>query len=419
MKNQALQYFMHDGPSAFRFELAGDLDNEGARRLEQDWRTASSTIGGRALIVDLTFVTSAGEEARALLARWHAAGARIVAKSKASRELAEEIVGQPPSEFAAKDNAGAGWTWLPFRTSFSTPRPDVMLLCAALLLPIQAHGANLRSETVAAWDNYGQTVSASMQDRVRPSGNFLWTYEDPERVARVHAGEVVVAAAPGQNPRKVAGGLIHHWIGAAFLAGMKLDDVLEVTRDYDRYKEFYRPSVKQSKTILRGHANDIFSMLLINRTFFLKSALDADYQATNVRLDDRRFYSVSKTTRVQEIEDYGQAGEHQIPEGEGSGYIWKLLSIGRLEQADGGVYVEMETVALSRDIPGVMRVVVDPIVRRVSRSAILTSITQTEDAVRSNCLAAVKPANSPANVEHASSAAAALKNNASAFAGIH
>ena len=41
MKNQALQYFMHDGPSAFRFELAGDLNNEGARRLQQDWRTAS------------------------------------------------------------------------------------------------------------------------------------------------------------------------------------------------------------------------------------------------------------------------------------------------------------------------------------------------------------------------------------------
>jgi hypothetical protein len=35
MKSQKLRYYMHDGPSAFRFELAGDLDNEGAHELEQ------------------------------------------------------------------------------------------------------------------------------------------------------------------------------------------------------------------------------------------------------------------------------------------------------------------------------------------------------------------------------------------------
>ena len=42
MKSQTLQYYMHDGPSAFRFELAGSLDNEGARELEQAWRTAEA-----------------------------------------------------------------------------------------------------------------------------------------------------------------------------------------------------------------------------------------------------------------------------------------------------------------------------------------------------------------------------------------
>ena len=50
---------MHYGPAAFRFELAGELDAEGAHRLELDWLTASSVIGEHALIVDLTFVTGA------------------------------------------------------------------------------------------------------------------------------------------------------------------------------------------------------------------------------------------------------------------------------------------------------------------------------------------------------------------------
>jgi hypothetical protein len=144
-------------------------------------------------------------------------------------------------------------------------------------------------------------------------------------------------------------------------------------------------------------------MMLMNKVFFLKTALDADYQATNVRLDGRRFYSVSRTTRVQEIED-----GRRIPEGEGGGYIWKLFSIIRLEQRDGGVYVEMEVAALSRDIPAAVRLVVDPIVRRVARNSMLTSIKQTQDAVFGNSVSA----------EHSGSGSAPLKNSMAAFAGV-
>ncbi len=100
--------------------------------------------------------------------------------------------------------------------------------------------------------------------------------------AGVQSGEIVVVPAPGQNPKKVPGGLIHHWIGAAFLPNFKLDDILEVTRDYDRYQEFYRPGVVKSTAIARSAAEDRFSMLLINKAFLLKTMLDADYQATNV-----------------------------------------------------------------------------------------------------------------------------------------
>jgi len=113
MKSKPLQYFMHYGPAAFRLELAGDLDSDGARRLERDWRRASSLIGNRTLIVDLTFVTGVEEEGRTLLARWHAAGAQFIAHSKVSRALAEAIAGEPVSEFASAGYASANRTWLP------------------------------------------------------------------------------------------------------------------------------------------------------------------------------------------------------------------------------------------------------------------------------------------------------------------
>jgi hypothetical protein len=138
MKKQTLQYYMHDGPSAFQFELAGNLTNEGARRLDQDWRTASSVIGDRALIVDMTYLTGAEDEGRALLSRWHATGARLIANSKPSRELAEAVLGEPLPELAT---AGATRTWLPFHTLFPAPTPHRTLLLLALLLPVQSRAA--------------------------------------------------------------------------------------------------------------------------------------------------------------------------------------------------------------------------------------------------------------------------------------
>ena len=371
-----VDYYLHDGPTAFRFQLIGIINDEAARRLEQVWCTSSSLTGDRRPIIDITFVTSVDEHGCALLQRWHREGAQFEASSKASHALAESVLGTDAVPSPVKSPR-----CLPFGIGFLKSAVSLPFLLAALLLTCAANAATLKPETVAAWDDYVATTQASLQERIRPNGDFLWTFENPDRVAQVRAGEIVVAPAAGQNPKKVPGGLIHHWMGAMFVPDLTVDQVLQVTRNYDRYKEYYRPSVVDSKTKARDDTNDQFSMRIMNKAFFLKVALDADYQATYVRLDEKRIYSISRTTRVQEIHEYGLPAEHAIPEGEGGGYVWKVLSIARLEQRDSGVYVELEAVALSRPIPVAARLVVDPIVRRVSRSALLVSLQQTEHAL--------------------------------------
>ena len=89
------RYYMHEGPTAFRFELAGDLDAADAASLAQDWNTASSLVGKRTLIIDVTFVTEIDEAVRSLFGRWYAAGAEFVAGSKVSRELVESVTERP------------------------------------------------------------------------------------------------------------------------------------------------------------------------------------------------------------------------------------------------------------------------------------------------------------------------------------
>jgi hypothetical protein len=261
----------------------------------------------------------------------------------------------------------------------------VVTLGILAILMAPAHAGTLRPETVAAWNTYIQQVDRGLQERLCNGGRFLWAFEEDGRAARVRNGEILVVQAPGQNPHKVPNGLIHHWIGVVFVPKVKLDDVINVTRDYDRYKEFYTPYVVDSKSIYRSGMDDRFSMRLMNRSFFLKSALDADYRSKIVRLDDHHSYSVAETTRVQEIEEHGEPGEHSLPEGHGEGYIWKLHSIARLEERDGGVYLELEAIALSRDIPLGFRFAMDPVVRRVSRNSLITSLRQTADALHRNC----------------------------------
>ena len=93
--HSVMHYYIHGGPSALRFEVAGDLNAGDASRLEQDWRGVSSAIGNRLLVVDVSFVTGIDEAARSLFKRWYARGAEFAASSKQSRELVESITEHP------------------------------------------------------------------------------------------------------------------------------------------------------------------------------------------------------------------------------------------------------------------------------------------------------------------------------------
>jgi hypothetical protein len=259
------------------------------------------------------------------------------------------------------------------------------LLAAALMFPLSAGAANLEKETVKAWDDYIRTVEAQVR-----GGNqrcaFLWTDERPDRAAKVHGGEIVVAAAKTNSPKEVPSGLIHDWIGAVFIPNATISQALPVIRDYGRYKDFYRPAVVDSRPIALSDSEDRFSILLANRFAFRNTALDSDYKSAHFRVDGRRMYTISQTTRIQEVAEYGNVKQHVLPEDQGTGLIWRLFSVTRFEERDGGVYVEIEAIALSRDIPVSLRWLVEPIVRRVSKTSLLRSLEETRNAVRSNAM---------------------------------
>lgn len=249
-----------------------------------------------------------------------------------------------------------------------------------LTLVTAAYAAALKPETVAAWNRYVESADAAMETRLQPGNSFLRIDEAPDRRRKVREGEILVTSV-GASPKQVASGLIHHWMGAAFLPDATVSDVLGVVRDYAHYKDYYNPVVIDSHTIRQTPGADRFSMLMMNKSLFAKIAIESECESSYVQAGPGRWYSIASAVRLQEIEDYGRPGERKLPSGEGSGYIWRLHTITRYEESDGGVYIELEAMALSRDIPAAARWVVDPIVRRASKGALVTSLRQTADAV--------------------------------------
>jgi hypothetical protein len=254
-------------------------------------------------------------------------------------------------------------------------------MCASFLVaPAASRGAELKQETLKTWDAYIQTVNSQMDDRLQ--GSFLWVDEEPDRLRRVRAGEILVSPVGPKVPKPVPSGLIHDWMGVAFIPNTKLDDVLSAVRDYGDYKEFYKPMIVDSKSLGTDGACDKYSMRVVNKES-VETVFDIEYESTYFQSDERRWYNNTRATRVQEVRHYGKSDEQVLPPGQGGGFIWRLYSLTRFEERDGGVYVELEAIALSRGIPGGLRWMVDPIVRRVSKNYMLTSLQQMEQAVRS------------------------------------
>jgi len=256
-----------------------------------------------------------------------------------------------------------------------------------LAVPAISNTSGLKQETLNAWDDYLRTANLRMYRNLGTGDPFLWIEEEPGRSQRVRQGEILISPAREASPRKVHDGLIHDWIGAIFIPSVRMNDVFAIVHDYNRYKDFYKPTVIESKLVGRTGEEYQFSMVGLKSVLFEKIVLEGQFESHCSQLDGRRRYCISFSTRVQEIKDYGQPDSHKLPTDEGHGYIWRLYSLTKFEERDGGVYIEVEAIALSRDISASLRWFTKPVVERVSRNSMSTILQLTREAVRSNIAA--------------------------------
>ena len=253
---------------------------------------------------------------------------------------------------------------------------------AILLLLLSAtlsEAAEPKQETLRAWDDYIRSVDLNVAQRAAGSRPFLWVDDSPEMQRRVQHNEVVIT---NHDPRKVPQGLIHHWVGAMFVPNLTLDQVMNVLKSYDRYNELYKPLITKVAVLERDGDNVKLNVVAVQKAFSVTAAVETDDEVKIVRPAPNRVLITSTAVRVQEIADYGQPSQHLFAEARRPGYVWRAVEVQRLEQRDGGVYVEFETVSLSRGIPLEVRWLIKPLTDNLPRKLMLDMLNDTRVAAQ-------------------------------------
>lgn len=246
-----------------------------------------------------------------------------------------------------------------------------------------SYAAELNQQALGAWENYVASVKAHVQERLTGKSPFLWVDEDPMRRRRLDSGELLISPLGQSHPLSVPHGLIHHWIGAVSIPGARIQDLTAVVGDYARYGEIYRPALIKAELLGSSGDERRFSILWVQKVILVTVAFYTELDSNYVALNSRQGYMTFSTARVQQIEHYGEKGEQKLGPDEGSGYLWRLVGFARFEQRDGGLYLELEVMALSRDLPGSLRLLLEPIIDHLPRQALATKLDQTRQAIRS------------------------------------
>ena len=270
-------------------------------------------------------------------------------------------------------------------------RPLQKLVLVFWILPglagISASASELKPETVAAFERYIGVTEARMDNDVRLN-QFLVIDRLPELQRKeaydqLQKGQVYIEELHTQedhHPIPIPNGLIHHWAGVIFIPKATLAETEAVLRDYDNEPSIYKPQVHRAKLIAKNGNESKIYLQFYNKSI-ITVVLNAYFDIIETQIGSTRVQSVSRSTRIAEVVNPGSPNEHERTDGNDHGYMWRLYSYWRLEEKDGGLYVENESITLTRTVPVLLAWLVNPLTKSIPRDILLHTLTDTRKAV--------------------------------------
>jgi hypothetical protein len=241
----------------------------------------------------------------------------------------------------------------------------------------EAAAADLHADTVAAFERYVRLTEARMREETAGRRPFLWLDQlaEPERrevAARLRRGEIVVDRLETRDASRlihVPGGICHHWLGTVLAPDAALARAVALMQSYDSYPEIYRPAVRRSRTISRdGDRFNVYLQLFMKKV--ISVVLNTEYDVQYVPIPPNRMVVRSYATRIAEVQHPDAPEEQERPVGHDSGFLWRFNNYCRLEERDGGTYIQCESISLSRDVPAGLGWLIRPFVTGIPRESL-------------------------------------------------
>jgi hypothetical protein len=265
---------------------------------------------------------------------------------------------------------------------------SVFVVLILLLVAPFSSATELKPKTRDAFDKYVRLTEERIKSEQEPGKPYLTIDElKPEErsavLARLKNGEVVIERKRTLENGKeidVPDGMIHHWMGIVFIPGTTLKKTLALEQDYDHHAQYYSPTVTRSKLVSRK-GDDFKISYRVKQKKIITVVMDTDYDVLYESVSPTRERSRSISTRIQEIENAGEKIEKAKRVDDGNGFMWRLNSYWRMEERDGGVYVQCEAVSLSRDIPTGLGWMIKGFVESVPRESLMFTLGKTREAL--------------------------------------
>ena len=243
-------------------------------------------------------------------------------------------------------------------------RTALLFVALADIATIVVSAAMLEPRTTLAYERYLDQTKREFLARVR---------EAP--VGSTRDGEVSVRPARQDGIIKLPGGLVHDWIGSAFVRGITLRQAINASTDYARYSAVYKPVIASRVLVHEGDTYRVQMRLRqsgggISATLDVRSTVRYFYPAS------RTAYSISDAEEIREVDNAGRPDERLLPAGNDSGYLWRANTFSYLVEQGDGLYVELETIGLSRQFPPLLAWLIEPIARRVGRTSVENSLRE-------------------------------------------
>ena len=266
-----------------------------------------------------------------------------------------------------------------------------LLLTVGLLIPQtpEVMSADLKPPTLEAFGRYVQATEARIDKELTRPETFLYVdgLPGPRRAevrATLQRGEVFMERLKTQDAAgremKAPDALVHHWMGAVFIRGASLRQVLELVQDYDRHQDIYKPEVVRSKLVQRKGNDFKIYYRLRKKKFIVTMTYNTDHDVHYYPVDATHCHSRSYTTRIAEVVDADEPSEREKPVGRDRGFFWRLYSYWRFEEREGGMYVECEAISLTRDIP-MLAIMFKPLVTDLPKESLQMTMGSTRRAV--------------------------------------